>query len=87
MVKDVNHALAILLAQKVQHVTSTRGSANAKMSLVEELATNVKRITGEILKLAIANLAIVILKALNLSSVTGQLENAIVWMVSNDVIS
>ena len=61
---------------------STQGNANAKMSLGEGPVTNVKKTIGEILKLAIANHAIVIRRALSLFNVIGQLENAIVWMVS-----
>ena len=58
------------------------GNANAKMNLVEGLVTSVKKTIGEIQRLVIANHVIVIRRALSLFNVTGQLENAIVWMVS-----
>ena len=57
---------------------SIQENANAKMSLEEELATNAKKTTGEIRKLATADHVIVIRKAPNLFNVTGKLENAIV---------
>ena len=61
---------------------STLGNANAKMSLVEGLVTSVKKTIGEIQRSVTANHVIVIRRALSLFNVTGQLENAIVWMVS-----
>ena len=58
------------------------GNANAKMNLVEGLVTSVKKTIGEIQRLVIANHVIVIRRDQSLFNVTGQLENAIVWMVS-----